>query len=141
MHNNEAICSKLEVLLEYYQELDGMTDEVSLEQYKKQIVLKRAIEREIQLIVECATDINNMILKHLGKGPPKDYFNSFIDLAEVGAIDVQFALEIAASTGLRNILVHEYQTIDDDIVYSAITAVKTQYLRYISEVSSYLGCR
>ena len=141
MQNKAAICNRLETLIRYYQEFKNLTDGISLEGYRSNLMLKRAIERQIQLIVECATDINQMILKGLGNEPSKDYFNSFVDLANAGDIDMQFALDIAASTGLRNVLVHEYQTIDDEIVYAAIAKVHTEYLRYIEEISSYLGCR
>ena len=94
----------------------------------------------MQLIVESATDINNMILKKQGESPSRDYYNSFIDLAENKVIDMDFALEIAPSTGLRNILVHEYQKIDDIIVFKSINNVLNQYLKYIETISRYLGC-
>jgi len=95
----------------------------------------------MQLIVESATDINNMILKKKGKGPSRDYYNSFIDLAENNVIDMDLAVKIAPSTGLRNILVHEYQIIDDEIVYNSISNIKKYYLEYIDILSKYLGCR
>ncbi|TCL73322.1 uncharacterized protein YutE (UPF0331/DUF86 family) [Hydrogenispora ethanolica] len=140
MKDNMAICSKLERLAGYYQELKQLTAGVSLETYLQQTLLKRAVEREIQLIVECATDVNNMILKKLGKGPAKDYFNTFLELAEAGVLAMEFALQIAPSTGLRNILVHEYQTIDDTLVYQSIGKVLRYYQQYLETVAKYLGC-
>jgi uncharacterized protein YutE (UPF0331/DUF86 family) len=141
MVDNVAACKKLKVLLAYYHELKQMTDNLTLENYQSQTMLKRAVEREIQLIVECATDINNMILKKLSKGPAKDYFNSFLDLAENQVIEMEFALKIAPSTGLRNILVHEYQEIDDLIVYRSINSVLVYYLQYLDRISTYLECK
>ncbi len=140
MIDNIIICKKLGVLLSYYKEFKGVAENVSFEDYKEKIFVKRTIEREIQLIVECATDINNMILRKLEKGPSKDYFNSFIDLAENNVLDMEFALKIAPSTGLRNILVHEYQKIDDEIVFKSIDNIFRYYLEYIGIISSYLGC-
>ncbi len=104
-------------------------------------MVKRSVEREIQLIVESATDINNMILKKIDRSPSKDYYNSFIDLAENNVVNMDFALKIAPSTGLRNILIHEYEKIDDKIVYNSIKNVKMLYLKYIDIISKYLGCR
>jgi uncharacterized protein YutE (UPF0331/DUF86 family) len=138
--DNIIICKKLEVLLVYYKEFKRVAGNVSFEDYKEKIFVKRTIEREIQLIVECATDINNMILRKLEKGPSKDYFNSFIDLAENNVLDMEFALKIAPSTGLRNILVHEYQKIDDEIVFKSIDNIFRYYLEYIEIISSYLRC-
>ncbi len=140
MIDNIIICKKLEVLLDYYKEFKRVAGNVSFEDYKEKIFVKRTIEREIQLIVECATDINNMILRKLEKGPSKDYFNSFIDLAENNVLDMEFALKIAPSTGSRNILVHEYQKIDDEIVFKSIDNIFRYYLEYIEIISSYLRC-
>lgn len=140
MHDNVVICKKLGVLMKYYKEFQQLTEKLSIDEYLQNIIKRRAIEREIQLIVECATDINNMILKKLGRGPSKDYFNSFIDLAENDIIDMSFALSIAPSTGLRNILVHEYQEIDNTIVYKSIQHVLDYYLQYIEKIAKYLGC-
>ena len=67
-------------------------------------------------------------------------FNSFIDLAENNVLDMEFALKIAPSTGLRNILVHEYQKIDDEIVFKSIDNIFRYYLVYIGIISSYLRC-
>jgi transposase len=111
MLDNITICKKLEILIKYYNEFQQLTNGITINDYIDNIVIKRAIERVMQLIVECATDINNMILKKQGKGPSRDYYNSFIDLAENNVMDMEFAVRIAPSTGLRNILVHEYQKI------------------------------
>lgn len=140
MLDNVVICKKLGVLVKYYKELTQLTNELAIDVYLKDIFTRRAVEREIQLIVECATDINNMILKKIKRNPSKDYFNSFIDLAEAEVIDMDFALKIAPSTGLRNILVHEYQEINDAIVYNSIQHVSNYYLLYIRKISEYLGC-
>ena len=141
MLDNVVICKKLGVLLRYYKEFNKLTENLTLNEYLENITKRRAVEREIQLIVETATDINNMILKKLKLGPARDYFNSFIDLAEADVFDMDFALEIAPSTGLRNILIHEYEEIDDKIVYNSITNVKKYYINYIKRISQYLGCK
>lgn len=140
MVDNMVICKKLKQLSSYYHELEQIATGLTFENYHNQIVFKRAIERDIQLIVECATDINNMILKQLSKGPAKDYFNSFIDLADNQVIEMEFALKLAPSTGLRNILVHEYEKIDDQIVFKSITNVLTFYRQYLQIIVKYLGC-
>jgi uncharacterized protein YutE (UPF0331/DUF86 family) len=141
MFDNAVICKKLSILVGYYKEFKQLTENLTLDEYIEDIIKRRAIEREIQLIVESATDINNMILRKLKLGPARDYFNSFIDLAEADVFEMDFALEIAPSTGLRNILIHEYQEIDDKIVYNSIANVQNYYLDYIDRVSQYIGCK
>lgn len=140
MVDNAVICKKLRILMKYYKELKKIVEGLTLQIYLDDVFRRRAIEREIQLIVECATDINNMILRKIKAEPAQDYFNSFIDLAENDVLDMDFALEIAPSTGLRNILVHEYQQIDDKIVFNSIQKVLIFYMQYIEIISKYLGC-
>lgn len=141
MPDNIVICRKLSTLLGYYKEFKQVTESLALDEYKNNILIKRAVEREIQLIVESATDVNNMILKKINKGPSKDYFNSFLDLAENNIIEMDFALKIAPSTRLRIILTHEYQKIDDEIVFNSIKNVLEYYLQYIEMIFSYLKCQ
>jgi uncharacterized protein YutE (UPF0331/DUF86 family) len=140
MIDNIIICRKLRTMSGYYSELKKITDSLELDTYISNILIRRAVEREIQLIVECATDINNMILRKLKMGPAKDYFNSFIDLAENDVIKMEFALKIAPSTGLRNILIHEYQKIDDVIVFRSIKDVLSYYNQYLEIITKYLDC-
>ena len=101
MSDHDRICSKLDRLHSYYTELKSLAA-LSLEEYMSNSIYRRAVERTIQLIVECATDINNMLLKMYNKKGATDYFNSFIDIAEQNIIPAEFALKIAPSTGLRN---------------------------------------
>lgn len=141
MFDSMQICNKLGVLTDYFKEFLELTNNLTVETYLNNIMYKRAVERLIQLIVECATDINNMVLKKIGKGPSRDYYNSFIVLAENNVITMDFALKIAPSTGLRNILVHEYQKIDDRIVFHSVNNIKQHYLKYLDVLSKYVGCR
>jgi uncharacterized protein YutE (UPF0331/DUF86 family) len=139
MSNQDRICAKLDKLYSYYTELKSLSL-ISLEEYKSNPIYRRAIERTLQLTVECATDINNMLLKTFGRKGASDYFNSFIDIAELNIIPTDFALKIAPSTGLRNILVHEYEYIDDEIVYRSISTCLIYYLEYMDLINQYLKC-
>jgi len=140
MSDQDRICTKLDKLHGYYTELKSLAA-ISREEYMHNSVYRRAVERTLQLIVECATDINNMLLKMHGNKGANDYFNSFIDIAELDIIPVEFALKVAPSTGLRNILVHEYEAIDDEIVYNSMNVCLICYLEYIDLINRYLKCR
>lgn len=129
MSDHERICAKLNKVQNYYDELKSLSS-ISLDEYLGNSIYRRAVERTLQLIVESATDINNMLLKMLGQKGAVDYYNSFINLAEQDIIPMDFALKIAPSTGLRNILVHEYEEIDDKVVYNSINPCLQYYLEY-----------
>lgn len=139
MSDRDRICTKLNKLYSYYEELKNISG-ISQEEYSRNLLYRRATERTMQLIVECATDINNMLLKMHSKKGSSDYFNSFLDIADLDIISAEFALKIAPSTGLRNILVHEYEDINDEIVYRSIGNCLEYYLRYMDLINRYLKC-
>ena len=134
----DIVQEKLGAIQQYYQELKEL-ERATFKEYCSNNLYKRSTERLIQLIVEAATDINNILLKTLDKGISPDYFSSFIKLAEAGVITMDFALEIAPSTGLRNIIVHEYQRIDDSLVYNSIKTTLKYYLFYMKLIDDYIN--
>ncbi|NLL19881.1 MAG: DUF86 domain-containing protein [Clostridia bacterium] len=133
----EVFQEKLVALLGYYKELKAL-EGISWEEYCQNTLYKRTVERLIQLIVEVATDINSMLLKSLDRAPTSDYFSSFIELAEAGVLPTDFALEIAPSTGLGNVIVHEYQKIDDRLVYRSIKETLKYYFQYLQLITDYV---
>ncbi len=134
----ELITDKLIKMKEYLSQLKKTAPD-TYQDYLKDSVPKYAIERLIQLTVDLALDINNIILSYLKKPPASDYFNSFIDLAECGVLEEKFALIIAPSTGLRNRLIHEYETINDRIVFESIGETIEQYTFYMREINKYIN--
>lgn len=75
-------------------------------------------------------------------GTPKFTSNSDIDVAYKSkielSIDDDFALNIAPSAGLRNRLIHEYEKIDDSIVYKSIDKAILQYSEYMIKIKDFI---
>lgn len=136
MADIDLINRKLRKLASYLEELKPI-GEKSFDEYKKDYFVKRTTERCIQLIVECATDINAQILVGVGT-PPADYYESFIKVGEIGVIPEDFAAKLAPSAGLRNRLVHEYEEIKNKIVYISINETVSQFTKYMEYVTAYL---
>ncbi len=111
----------------------------SLKEYLKEDYVRFSTERLIQLIVECATDINNHVVVETGHRPPEDYRSSFIKAAETGLITTQLAAKIQGSAGMRNIIVHEYMDIDHQLVFKIIPVALRHYREYIKQVNAFLG--
>ncbi|HEX9822054.1 MAG TPA: HepT-like ribonuclease domain-containing protein [Methylomirabilota bacterium] len=101
--------------------LGGATDEILAERY-----LERMIGRMI--------DINYHLITDAGHAPPRDYYESFTQLAKLGIMPAEFALQIAACAGLRNRLVHEYDEIDPRRVHEGLQAAVRdipEHLRHV----------
>jgi len=135
--NKELVRRKLNKLIQYLKEISGIID-YTFQDYLDNYFIKRTTERLLQLIVEVATDINGHIAIDAGNRPPKNYFESFIILAELEVIDRELAKKLAPSAGMRNRLVHEYEEIDDKIVYENIPEAIEMYNKYITQVEAYL---
>ncbi len=129
MENADLINEKLLNLTTYINELKKIKPD-TFEKYSTDTIRRYAAERLIQLIIDLALDINNIILSSMKKPPANDYYNSFIDLIELNILDRELAYDIAPSTGLRNRLVHEYERIDDKIVYESLDKVIAFYSKY-----------
>jgi len=137
MDNSEVIIEKLLKLREYIEQIKQIKPD-SYEQYVSEITTKYAVERILQLIVDIALDINNILLAYNDKPPASNYFNSFIDVSECGVFDSVFAISIAPSSGLRNRLVHEYEKINDEVVFNNIDKTIAMYQKYLAAVFAYI---
>jgi uncharacterized protein YutE (UPF0331/DUF86 family) len=70
---------------------------------------------------------------------PATYRESFRFAAAVGLITPELAAEIAPSAGLRNILTHEYVSVDLKLVGAAVPVAYAAYRQYVSQASRYIA--
>ncbi len=130
MVDKEVLQRKLQKLQGYLRELEPYK-RLSWEDYYTNNQVRRAVERLIQLIVDVAVDINTHSVVDSGGPPPDNAFDSFIKAAEMNFIPREFANEIAPSSGERNIIVHDYEKIDDSLVFQSIPEVIKMYRSYL----------
>ncbi len=131
---NEIIVNKLIKMEEYISELEKYKPQ-TYKEYKNDQLKRYGIERLIQLVIDLALDVNNILIKQADKYPAKDYFSSFLELVDLGILPEEFAKDIAPSTGIRNRLVHEYEKVDDKVVYQNLDKLIKYYLEYIKYVN------
>jgi len=66
------------------------------------------------------------------------YEETFTDLAGLGVYSEEFGKAIAPSAGLRNRLVHEYDNVDEKIVYHSVGEALSQYAQYCDFVLRFI---
>ncbi|MEK7161593.1 MAG: DUF86 domain-containing protein [Patescibacteria group bacterium] len=117
---NEIIEKKSEQIHSLLLELKEWTD-VDFEVFDKTVTLIRSCERNIELLVELASDINaNIILQKQGK-TPDSYKDSFQRLEKIGILQGGVCKKLIDSVKLRNGLVHEYEfDLDNRKLYDSI---------------------
>ncbi|MCI0433395.1 MAG: DUF86 domain-containing protein [Gemmatimonadetes bacterium] len=112
---------------------------LSLEDYRGDRMRLKATERLLQELIEAAIDTNVHVLRGLDRDVPAEYFRTFIAVGEAGVIPNPLARSLAPSSGLRNRLVHEYDTIDDAIVLEAVRSALTHYTDYVMAVEAFVS--
>jgi uncharacterized protein YutE (UPF0331/DUF86 family) len=137
VRDKPEIEKKLKLLAEYLNELEQIS-QASYKQYQASFQVKRTAERLIQLVVEVATDVNGLLVVGLGESPPQDYFTSFIKLSQLGVLPDDFAQTLAPTTAIRNRLVHEYDTVDDRLVYASIKPILEEFTQYLDVIRKYV---
>jgi len=93
----------------------------SLEEYKNSIEKKRACERLIQILIETIIDISYLLYKQKNLGIPEDDDSVIEALYKKKIIDKKIRDLILKLKAFRNILVHKYGTIDDELVFENLS--------------------
>lgn len=132
------IKSKINDILGYLDELHPILQEEARIIIDNNLKL-RTVERLFQLIVDTAVDINTHIIIESGFHVPDDYQSTFVVLAENGIVSKEFALKIAPSVGLRNLVVHKYGKVDIKKMVDDIKAEIGQYEDYLHYVDTFIG--
>ena len=133
----KAIIAKLELMQEYLARLLPLLAPADTDIVNNSTVLS-AIERNFQLIVDAAIDINTAIISKSKAQPSDDYQGTFIIVAKCGAIPDELAYTIAPSVGLRNALVHVYEKLNPAKVVHDIKRNIGQYQEYMTHILKYI---
>jgi uncharacterized protein YutE (UPF0331/DUF86 family) len=135
--DSEIVLSRLRLITKYYNtlvEFNSLSLDEFLGDFRQQLI----VERLLQLMTQAAIDINDHILSKLKPGKSYTNFEAFIELGKYQILTPELAKQIAPSSGLRNRLVHEYDDIDPNQVFMAISFALQQYPLYVRQINSYL---
>lgn len=136
--DSEIVLVRLMLIAKYRDTLLEEFNHITLNEYLNDFRQQLVVERLLQLMAEAATDINKYFLVQLYQISSATYFDSFIEAGRRGIISPELAAELAKSTGMRNILVHQYKDIDSQIVFDAIPKALEQYPLYIQQIIAYI---
>src|SRR5712691_7707218 len=116
----------------------GPLGRLTLDQYRARLYERKAAERLLQEAIEAALDINAHLIAEHGAAVPDDYYGGFLALGSLQVLPDALARDLAPSAGLRNRLVHEYETLDDAKVLAAIGTAQALYAEFVKAIEAYL---
>src|SRR3990172_2851485 len=113
---------KFELIEECFKRLFQIAkDNQTILQYRNSWKDKDAAERNIQKIVEAVIDIGKMLVSQKALREPGSNREVFLVLQENDLFPAELLPVIDKMIGMRNILVHSYDRIDDEIVYGVVS--------------------
>jgi len=133
----EVVERKLLALAGYLEELRPKA-RLGLAAYLKSGTTRRAVERLLQLCVEAAADACAGLLSGAGRGGAPSTRATFAAAATIGAVEQTLARRLGDAAGLRNRLVHDYDHLDDALVWAAARSALRDFPEFIAGVTTFL---
>lgn len=139
--SNDLILKKLEQMGTLLSEL-GQLVALPFSEFKGVFTNLRTAERNFQLIIELASDINTHIAVENGKETPDTYRESFKAMATLNILKDASLTEFIKSSNLRNILIHEYDFDEDNFIfYTSAKGFIPLYEEYTQAVKGYVASK
>jgi uncharacterized protein YutE (UPF0331/DUF86 family) len=137
MFNFPTIEKKLHILDEYIEELRPFVS-FSLEEVLQDSYKYHTAERVFQLVVDTMVDINIHILKGALMAAPDDLQSTFLALAENSILPREFAEKIAPLVGLRNRIVHRYESLQRKTFIESLQKDFSDFEQYFVLIEKYI---
>ena len=116
MVDKELLSRKISRLRSYLEELKSAED-IDWGKYQSDSRAKAFVERYLHLAIEEVMDIANHFVSFYKWREPIGYRDLFLILKEHGIISEKYLPTFQNMASFRNMLVHRYETIDDELVF------------------------
>jgi len=121
MHRKIQYFSKIETVENSLKKLYEIRKKVpDYEKYIKSWIYKDAAERNLHRAIEAIIDIGKMLISDKNLKIPESNREIFILLAENNLFPAEYLDLIFKMIGVRNIIVHSYDKIDDSVLYGIL---------------------
>ena len=117
----------------------GEFSRISPVQYKNNWKTQRIVERTLHILIEVCIDIANHIISDQDMRVPTGYADTFKVLMEGKVIGKKLCETLQNMAKFRNIVVHQYETIDSTIVVSILHRNLRDFEKYKKAIIKYLS--
>lgn len=134
MELNGVIQRKLAPMDKYLGELESRVANVSRASFREDWMLQRMCERALQVVIEVCVDVAERLLATTGGGPAATAAEAFEKLERQGIIaDAQRYISMVR---FRNVIVHQYEEVDPEILYTVVTERLADFRRFRDELDA-----
>ncbi|SPF46969.1 putative toxin-antitoxin system, antitoxin component [Syntrophobacter sp. SbD1] len=116
MVDKELVSRKLSRIRMYVDALRRAED-INWEKYRSDLRTRAFVERYVHLAIEEVIDVANHFVSFYKWREPTSYRDLFSILREYGVIPEDHLLTFQTMASFRNMLVHRYEAIDDELVF------------------------
>lgn len=134
------INERLEKLKEYSHFLKKYRS-CSFNEFRKNDTVRAAVERYFQLSIECVIDVSEILISNLGLRKPESSKDVLLILGEVKIFPNNFLKHFVGIAGFRNILVHEYLSIDSKKVYNHLQNDLDDFSKFTKYIGKFLSAK
>jgi uncharacterized protein YutE (UPF0331/DUF86 family) len=117
----------------------GDFSRISLNRYKIDWKTQRIVERTLHILIEACVDIANHIISDQEMRLPTGYADTFKVLMENKVIGKNLCGTLEKMARFRNVVVHQYETIDPTIVVSILHRDLRDFEKYKKAIIKYLS--
>jgi uncharacterized protein YutE (UPF0331/DUF86 family) len=132
MVKKNVVAARLKRLQQYLKTLHEVKT-FDIQRFKSDPFIHGTAERNLHLAIECLLDIGNHIIADRGYRKPDTYAEIIEVLAQEGVVSQKLCQHMAGMAAFRNVLVHDYVTLDLEVVYQFIQG-QLQYLEELGGV-------
>lgn len=131
------ILRKLSELENYYQQITEFKD-ITYDKYLADWKVQRIVERTLQIMIETCVDIAHHIISDKGLRAPETYADTFKVLCENNIINDDLFDIMSKMAKFRNIIVHQYERVDSEIVVTILKKHLNDFLNYKDAIVDYI---
>jgi len=140
MIDKEFLKEKLNLITRDLERLKIFSD-FTISQIAEDFIKYAALKNILMEIIGRAIDINEHLISEMAQPQmeaPKTYRDTFLLLGDLNILQKDFAGEVSKSAGFRNAIVHEYNNLDENIIYKTVGEAINQYAKYCNYILEFI---
>ncbi|HIJ88427.1 MAG TPA: DUF86 domain-containing protein [Desulfuromonadales bacterium] len=138
MVDKALVFRKIASLSEYQKQVSEYSA-LTVEQYRSDWKIQRIVERTLQMMIELCADIANHVISDNGLRIPETYADTFRVLAENNILAPDKLAVMEKMSKFRNIVVHQYETVDAEIVILVLRRHLDDFKQFSDSVIQFIN--